>query len=104
MKGSGEEQMHRGIESELTSRVYSWTLALRWASRLMTLCTTSLGPSLSPPTRSHRSMIAPQSSDVRFSSVALPTNQRPLSEVCFPSGRKWRDRMAGACDVPTASS
>lgn len=59
------------MKPKLTSSVYSWTLALRCASRLITLCTTSFEPSLSPPTRSHRSMIAPQSSEVRFSSVAL---------------------------------
>lgn len=84
--------------------MYSWTLALRWASRLMTLCTTSLGPSLSPPTRSQRSMIAPQSSDVRFSSVALPINQEAESEICLTIGTEQRDKMADACDVPTASS
>ena len=67
--------------------MYSWTLALRCARRLITLCTTSLGPSLSPPTRSHRSMIAPQSSEVRFSSVALAIhNERISQRECISTG------------------
>ena len=55
----------------LTSSVYSWTLALRLARRLIMLPTASLAPFASPETRSQTSMMAPQSSDVRFSSVAL---------------------------------
>src|SRR3569833_1983002 len=46
-------------------------MALRWASRLMRLWTASLGPFGSLDALSQTSMMAPQSSDVRFSSVAL---------------------------------
>jgi hypothetical protein len=42
----------------------------------MRLCTTSLGPLASVDTLSHTSMIAPQSSEVRFSSVARAVSQQ----------------------------
>ena len=69
-----------------TSRVYSWTLALRWAKRLIRLWTDSFGPLGSADTRSQMSMMAPQSSDVRFSSVALSIRLQSH----FVSGRLWR--------------
>lgn len=45
----------------------------------MRLCTTSLGPLASVDTLSHTSMIAPQSSEVRFSSVALAVSPTTVS-------------------------
>ncbi len=59
-------------DSELaSSRVYSWTLALRWASLLIMAATTSLLPLSADETLSHTSRMYSQFSEVRFSSVAL---------------------------------
>lgn len=59
----------------LTSSVYNCTLALRCASRLIIAWTDCWAPLASPETRSHTSMMAAQSSEVRFSSVALAARQ-----------------------------
>lgn len=60
----------------LTSSVYSCTLAFRWARRLIRAWTAAWEPLASLDTRSHTSMMAAQSSEVRFSSVALAVSQR----------------------------
>lgn len=68
------------------------------------LWTASLGPLVSVVTRSHSSMIAPQSSEVRFSSVALATCACHGQQGHFPgfrmcvSGEERTDALiVGAC-------
>ena len=56
-----------------SSSVYSCTLALRWASRLIMAATACCAPVSAEPTLSHTSRMYSQFSLVRFSSVALTT-------------------------------
>lgn len=69
------------------------------------LWTASLGPLLSADTRSQTVMIAPQSSEVRFSSVAWAIGSGIIVRIYYiGSGWKYQGKSIGSHHIPTTSS